>query len=139
MSRLHWIVIGILGGTLYSWLITATFERTYAIAWPEWYRVFAEDHQVLAIRLWDIASWLPAVPIALLMGYLLIKILHRAAIPAAIVGALVTFVYGSLSSAGSGWVYVGNFIFAGLLPVSAFVLGLYNKSFKSDTGSAGAA
>ena len=124
---------------LYSWLITVTFARTYAIAWPEWYRVFAEDHHDLALRLWDIASWSLAVPIALFVGYLLMKILRRAAIPAAIVGGLVTFVYGSLTSAGSGWVYVGNFIFAVLLPVSAIVLELYNKSFKSDTGSAGAA
>lgn len=139
MSTLRWIVIGILGGAIYSWLVTISFARTFAIVWPQWYQPLFKDQLGLGILLWDIAMGLPAILFALLLGLVLTKVVHKAALPASIVGAFVTILYAVSSSAGSGWFHVSTFIVAGLLPLTTFVLEFHYRSFKPDTGGADAA
>lgn len=138
MTTLRWIVFGILGGAIYSWLVTISFARTFAVAWPEWYRAFFEGQPGLGVLLWNIAMGLPALVLALLVGFILVNVVRNAALSAAIVGAVVSFLYVVSTSSGNGWMHVSTFIVVGLLPLSAFVLELHNKPFKPDTGDAGA-
>jgi hypothetical protein len=138
MDRLRWIVIGVLGGSTYALLVAFTFARTFAIAWPEWYQVFVEGQLRLGILLWDVAMALPALLFALLVGFILTKVVHRAAQSAAFVGAAVSLIFVASTSVGSDWVSTNTFIIAGLLPLSVFLLELYNKSLNTDTSDAGA-
>ncbi|MBT8071315.1 MAG: hypothetical protein KJO80_12840 [Gammaproteobacteria bacterium] len=138
MDKLRWIVTGVLGGIMYAWLVTLTFAKTFSIAWPEWYQVFAEDQLRLGTFLWNVAMELPAVLFALSVGFILTKVVGKAALPAAFVGAVVSLIYVASSSASGGWINANTFIIAGLLPLSVFVLAPYNKSLNSDAGDAGA-
>jgi len=138
MDKLRWIFIGVLGGITYAWLVSFTFAKTFAIAWPGWYQAFAEDQRSLGILLWNIAMELPALLLALLVGFILTKIVGKAALPAAFVGAAVSLIYVASSSMGSSWVSTNTFIIVGLLPLSVFALALYNKSLNADASDAGA-
>ncbi|MBT8072918.1 MAG: hypothetical protein HKP21_04330, partial [Xanthomonadales bacterium] len=93
MDKLRWIVTGVLGGIMYAWLVTLTFAKTFSIAWPEWYQAFAEDQLRLGTFIWNVAMELPAVLIALLVGFILTKVVGKAALPAAFVGAVVSLIY----------------------------------------------
>jgi len=139
MSTIRWIVFGILSGAAYSWLVTIAFARTTAVAWPGWYQAFFEGQLKLGLILWDIAMGLPALVFALLIGFVLVRALRAAALPASVLGAIVSFTYVVSTSLGNGWMQPSTFIVVGLLPISVLALVLHNKSFKQDTGSAGAA
>lgn len=138
MDKLRWIVIGVLGGSTYALLVAFTFARTFAIAWLEWYQVFAEDQLRLGILLWDVAMASPALLFALLVGFILTRVVGKAALPASFVGAAVSLIYVASNSVGSGWISTNIFIIVGLLPLSVFVLALHNKSLNTDTGDVGA-
>ena len=137
MATLRWIVIGILGGAFYSWSVAAAFAHTFAVAWPDWFQLFFESQHWLGTLLWDLAMGLPALLFALLIAFILTKLVRKAMLPAAIVGAMVTFLYTVFSSSGSGWIHASTFIVAGLLPLSAIVLERHCESLKLDTGSTG--
>jgi hypothetical protein len=81
---------------------------------------------------------LPALLFALFVGFILTKVVRKAALPAAFVGAAVSLIYVAFSSADSDWLSTNTFIIVGLLPLSVFVLELYNKSLNTDAGDAGA-
>ena len=139
VSTIRWMVLGILSGAAYAWLVTITFARTMAVAWPEWYQTLFEGQPGLGLFLWDVAMMVPALLCALLIGMALVKALRAAALPASIVGAAVSFGYVVSTSLGNGWMSPSTLVVVGLLPVSALVLVLHNKSLKPDTGSPGAA
>jgi hypothetical protein len=139
MSTIRWIIVGILSGAAYSWLVTITFARTSAAAWPGWYQAFLEGQPKLGLILWDIAMGLPALVFALLIGFVLVRALCVAALPASVLGAIVSLTYVVSTSLGNGWMQPSTFIVVGLLPISALVLVLHNKRFKRNTGSVGAA
>ncbi len=138
MDKLRWIIIGALAGITHAWLVSFTFARTFAIAWPEWYQEFAEGRSSLGIFLWHVAMGFPALLFALLVGFILTKVEGKTALSAAFVGAAASLIYVASSSVGNGWVSANTFLIVGLLPLSVFVLALYNKPLNSDASDAGA-
>ncbi len=85
-------------------MATITLAKSYAVAWPEWYRPFFEDQLPLGLFFWNLfIAWLPCLLIAMLIGLAFRRIVDKAAIPAALLGAFISLVYVAVDSAANGY------------------------------------
>jgi hypothetical protein len=144
MKQLRWITAGILGGALYSWLVTITLARSHAVAWPDWFVALVEEYGRISIFFWNaVVAWLPCLLIATLIGLGFRSVLRAKAVPAAMVGAAVSLLYVVLDSAANGFLRavfdLHVFVVVGLLPLGVLFTQLYYQSFDTDVSDAGAA
>lgn len=137
------MIAGLCGGALYSWLVTITLARSYAIAWPEWYSPLFGDQLRLGLFLWNVfIAWVPCLLIAMLIGLAFRRVVNRAALPAALLGACIALLYVAIDSVTNGdpsaFLNLNTFVIIVLLPLGVFLTQLHNKSSNADTGAAGA-
>ena len=143
MKQLRWITVGILGGALYSWLVTMTVAISHAIAWPAWFVSLVEEYGQFSIFMWNVVvAWLPCFLIAILIGLGFQSTLRAYSVPAAILAAAVSLFYAGLDSAANGFPRaifdLHVFVVVGLLPLGVFFTRLHNKSFNTDASDTAA-
>lgn len=143
MTQFRWIISGVLGGALYSLLVTVILARSYALAWPDWYAALFEGQSWVGLTLWNVlVAWIPCLFVAVTIGFILVRMARPSIGAAALIGTIVIFFYVVFESAARGFPYavvdVNVLAVVAAFPLGVFLTELHNKSLNSDAGKAGA-